>query len=116
MLAHRGALHLLRKEYEAAVSDASGAIAINDKDAVPFRVRGFARMRMKDYGGALDDFDKAATLNPLDAEVLAAAVPSRSSKGDYNGSESRSPCLGHSIESHQLYHACQPGVCAQKDR
>jgi len=54
----RAKAHLLRKEYDAAVSDATKAIAINGWPD-PFALRGRARLAQGDRAGAVADLEEA---------------------------------------------------------
>jgi tetratricopeptide (TPR) repeat protein len=62
----RGWAYLRLKEYEQAISDFNGALALKPDYARAYGRRGLAFSFLKDYQRAFSDFDRAIELNPED--------------------------------------------------
>lgn len=64
----RARAHYLKKNYDAAIADATKAIAISAWEE-PFRYRGLAKLAKGDRAGAVADLEQAQRRGPNDPEV-----------------------------------------------
>jgi tetratricopeptide (TPR) repeat protein len=64
----RARAHYLKKNYDAAIADATKAISISGWEE-PFRYRGLARLEKGDRVGARADLEEAQRRSPPDPEI-----------------------------------------------
>lgn len=78
---NRGVAQMMAGRYSEAITDFSGAIAIDRKMAAAFFHRGVARFRSGDTAGSIADLTEAARLGDSDAERwLNTVLPERKQK------------------------------------
>ena len=70
ILVRRAQLLAASGRFDAALADATDAIATNPHSTTARNLRGLLRHRQGDLDGALSDFADAASLNPYDADPL----------------------------------------------
>ena len=82
---YRGVLLVRQTQFELAIRDFSGAIAINPSDAEAFNDRALAYQMSRDLYRAVQDYDKAISLDPKFTLAWFNRGNARSGRGDHAG-------------------------------
>ncbi len=85
-LAHNGEAvgHLLKGDYDKAISECTAAIRLDPKNDQPYLNRGSAYLLIGENDKAIGDFDQAIRLNPKNAPPYSNRAHAYAAKGNYN--------------------------------
>ena len=66
----RGYLHLLKSDWDKAITDCNNVIRLCPTNAATYDIRGYAHLKKNDFAKAISDFKIATQFNPNDTNAL----------------------------------------------